>query len=374
MTAVKGEQGEVNSSDTRATVSTTATDEGGCTEKTSAEKKVADMRTEVSKKVSWIVRHGIHTVKGAEMDEEGYIRVDALWKTPGLDQLEFSLLLEQIHASNEQKRRYDLKEGDGIMWIRATKEKQVKKEKEKERRDDERSKPGDTFPARRAEDDRPPKGRGKQSNHRPPPDRSSWGQKPKDVSQIGKHWVVANNVGEVIVREGISIDSAEKCRIDAGQLVTQVGADEEIQETGIIRMEISFQLGEESCSGWVTKTAESVNGPRYFYPPRQRESTISGIHTNGHGKGRWERTTTNTSLDRTDMVHHVEHEARISYTAPSTGPSTPSGTLLEKFGQDYPFWTQQSPSPEHLEDKSVCVSGEPWRSKRVDAVKEKGGS
>merc|ERR1712112_609467 len=113
-----------------------------------------------------------------------------------------------------------------------------------------------------------------------------------------------------------------------------------------------------------------VNGPRYFYPPRQRESTISGIHTNGHGKGRWERTTTNTSLDRTDMVHHVEHEARISYTAPSTGPSTPSGTLLEKFGQDYPFWTQQSPSPEHLEDKSVCVSGEPWRSKRVDTKGE----
>jgi len=141
---------------------------------------------------------------------------------------------------------------------------------------------------RNQEDDRPPKGRGKQSQaaQRPPPDRTTWGQKPKDTSQVGKTWVVASNVQEVIVRDGISTDSPHKYTLLPGQVVTQIGPDEEMKFQGwIVRMEISFTNPESDqvCTGWVTKTAEACKGPRFFYPSRpERQNTNNQSNRDGN--------------------------------------------------------------------------------------------
>eukprot|EP00397_Hematodinium_sp_SG-2012_P014033 GEMP01014260.1.p1 GENE.GEMP01014260.1~~GEMP01014260.1.p1 ORF type:complete len:423 (+),score=77.39 GEMP01014260.1:108-1376(+) len=345
------------------------------TQKTDSPEKIKagdSLVTEVSKKVSWILRHGMHTLVDVVVDLDEYIKVDAMWKTPGLQHLDFDTLLSQIHISNEQKKRYDLKEIDGQTWIRATKEKPKKEPKEKrEPRDGgyhQAHRERDDI-TRRAEDDRPPKGRGKQT-HRAPPERSSWGQKPKDTSQIGKQWVVANNIGEVIVREGISTESPQKFMIEPGQLVTQVGTDEELPSgvpgTGIVRMEISFQLGEESCSGWVTKTAEAVNGPRYFYPPRQdrppREMTISSISSIGNGKdqgnGKWERAeereVNNPSTSFQPNAGSSNPPVAAPFASkpfnqnavpfrPRTDPVSPVWTQQSNNYTTAPEWTQQPP-------------------------------
>jgi len=254
--------------------------------------------TAISKKVSWILRHGTHTLSGVEIDIDGYIRVKDLLTTPSLSPYDYETLISQIHISNEGKKRYDLKEENEDIWIRATRDKPEKKKKENIREKTDR---GDREPGgknrgkagdydrertgvdfghkinangdRNVEDDRPPKGRGKQSQaaQRPPPDRATWGQKPKDTSQVGKNWVVASNVQEVLVRDGMSTDSAVKYTIMPGQIVTQIGPDEDMQRQGwIVRMEISFTGPEtgQVCTGWVTKTAEACQGPRFFYPSR----------------------------------------------------------------------------------------------------------
>jgi len=295
-----------------------------------------DLVTEVSKKVSWILRHGLHSIVGVEIDPDGYIRVTALHETQKLCDLDFETLVKQIHISNEQKKRYDVKEENGKLWIRATKDRQEKKKKPKKEipedgsqsggltrfgkgrgkngtglfpyrpDNDDGAKPGE----RKSEDDRPPKGRGKLSTHRPPPDRSSWGQKPKDTSVIGKTWVVANNIEEVLVRENVSTESDVKFILYPGQVVTQIGPDEDMLKLKITRMEISFdksqkRKGEDGIdppingksdpadliTGWVTKTAEQCQGPRFFYPPRAEKARENGgtAPVNGSRGPRWDK-------------------------------------------------------------------------------------
>jgi len=77
-----------------------------------------DERTEVSKKISWILRHGAKKV-GVEMDAEGWVNIAHLLATEVLVGTTEQKLIEMINASNAQKSRYELKDGDGGMAIRA---------------------------------------------------------------------------------------------------------------------------------------------------------------------------------------------------------------------------------------------------------------
>lgn len=115
-------------------------------------------------------------------------------------------------------------------------------------------------------------GRGNRASHQEQAERVPWsGKDAQGDGEMGKTWVVANNVPEVVVRDGVSTDSPVKCTIVPGQVVTQIGPDKDVRWSGvIIRMEISYLDSETNtqCTGWVTKTAEDCRGPRYFYPPR----------------------------------------------------------------------------------------------------------
>lgn len=324
--------------------------------------------TAISKKVSWILRHGTHTLSGVEIDIDGFIRVKDLLTTPSLSPYDYETLISQIHISNEQKKRYDLKEENEDIWIRATREKPEKKKKENIREKPER---GDREPGgksrgkggdndrersgvdfgnkfnsngdRNVEDDRPPKGRGKQSQaaQRPPPDRTTWGQKPKDTSQVGKTWVVASNVQEVLVRDGMSTDSEVKYTIMPGQIVTQIGPDEDMQRQGwIVRMEISFTSPETNqvCTGWVTKTAEACQGPRFFYPSRpdrqsNNPSARDGADRNNQNGARNSQRWTDLREKGQERNEHIQHNPDFSDGDPDyrlgrnpqvTNPSSPT--------------------------------------------------
>jgi len=304
--------------------------------------------TEISKKVSWILRRGMHTLVDVNVDFEGFVKVKDLLTTSQLKDYDYNTLIEQITISNEQKKRYDLKEDDDLDFrIRATKDRSDKKKREeREKREDAwwesgsgygkgRDRRGEEYGVdkgrtpqedvgnggyenswgttpqqdarsggyggswgripsnddaesvgyrnawdersvnekeRAVEEDRAWKGRGVQT-HQEPPDWSSWIQEPKDTSQIGKTWVVAHDVPKVIVRDDVSTDSPIKFTLLPGQVVTQIGPDEDMQWQGvIIRMEISFldTATNTQCTGWVTKTAEACNGPRFFYPQTEK--------------------------------------------------------------------------------------------------------
>jgi len=78
-----------------------------------------DEQTRVSKKVSWILRHGARKAK-VEIDADGWVRLDVLLATDILDGVPLEKLLGVVQESNVQKTRYELKDmEDGGQAIRA---------------------------------------------------------------------------------------------------------------------------------------------------------------------------------------------------------------------------------------------------------------
>lgn len=77
-----------------------------------------DGRAEMSKKISWILRHGAKSM-GLEMDEEGWIKISHLMELDLFARLPEDAVLEVVNQSNEQKLRYELKEGPGGKLLRA---------------------------------------------------------------------------------------------------------------------------------------------------------------------------------------------------------------------------------------------------------------
>eukprot|EP00928_Gymnodinium_smaydae_P054880 TRINITY_DN38578_c0_g1_i1.p1 TRINITY_DN38578_c0_g1~~TRINITY_DN38578_c0_g1_i1.p1 ORF type:complete len:340 (+),score=97.15 TRINITY_DN38578_c0_g1_i1:79-1098(+) len=70
-----------------------------------------DERTAVSKKVSWILRHGARKVN-CKMNEEGWVLVSDLLKVEIMDNISKATLMKIVNDSNLQKLRYAI-EGDG---------------------------------------------------------------------------------------------------------------------------------------------------------------------------------------------------------------------------------------------------------------------
>jgi len=75
-----------------------------------------DERTAISKKISWILRHGAQKVN-IKADDEGWIKVSDLLETEILEEVSKDTLMAVIVDSNAQKLRYKLK--DDCQYIKA---------------------------------------------------------------------------------------------------------------------------------------------------------------------------------------------------------------------------------------------------------------
>lgn len=77
-----------------------------------------DERTALSKKISWILRHGTHKVN-VKADPDGWVKMSDLAATEILEDVSKETLMATIVDSNQQKLRYKLKEGPDGQWIKA---------------------------------------------------------------------------------------------------------------------------------------------------------------------------------------------------------------------------------------------------------------
>lgn len=77
-----------------------------------------DERTAISKKISWILRHGAQKVN-VKMDSEGWVKVGDLLATEILEDVSKELLMAVIVDSNAQKLRYKLKDAPEGQFIKA---------------------------------------------------------------------------------------------------------------------------------------------------------------------------------------------------------------------------------------------------------------
>jgi len=75
-----------------------------------------DERTAISKKISWILRHGAQKVN-VKVDDEGWVKVSDLLETEILEEVSKDTLMAVIVDSNAQKLRYKLK--DDCQYIKA---------------------------------------------------------------------------------------------------------------------------------------------------------------------------------------------------------------------------------------------------------------
>jgi len=77
-----------------------------------------DERTAWSKKVSWVLRHGIGRLS-MEVSPDGWVKLSDVLATKIMEGAPEEKVLAMIEASNEQKLRYELRETDGVQMIRA---------------------------------------------------------------------------------------------------------------------------------------------------------------------------------------------------------------------------------------------------------------
>mmetsp|Transcript_22156 Transcript_22156/g.40755 ORF Transcript_22156/g.40755 Transcript_22156/m.40755 type:complete len:495 (-) Transcript_22156:104-1588(-) len=97
-----------------------------------------DERTVISKKVSWVLRHGAKKA-GIEIDADGWVKLQDLVNWELLAQVPVERLESVIMESNEQKARYEFKDGEDGKYIRAVNKsarvKEAKDRSERHRRD-----------------------------------------------------------------------------------------------------------------------------------------------------------------------------------------------------------------------------------------------
>merc|ERR1740121_3057443 len=77
-----------------------------------------DERTQISKKVSWILRHGAKKVN-IDIDDDGWVSVENLLGSTILQGIEESRLMDMINESNIQKPRYEVRQTDNGKCVRA---------------------------------------------------------------------------------------------------------------------------------------------------------------------------------------------------------------------------------------------------------------
>lgn len=77
-----------------------------------------DERTQISKKISWILRHGARKVN-IKTVEDGWVKVSDLMKVEILEEIPEQTIKQVIAESNAQKLRYELKESPDGQLIKA---------------------------------------------------------------------------------------------------------------------------------------------------------------------------------------------------------------------------------------------------------------
>ncbi|CAK0896435.1 unnamed protein product [Prorocentrum cordatum] len=77
-----------------------------------------DERTQISKKVSWILRHGAKRVN-IEIDDDGWVSVENLLGSAILEGVDDTKLMGMINESNIQKPRYEVRDTENGKCVRA---------------------------------------------------------------------------------------------------------------------------------------------------------------------------------------------------------------------------------------------------------------
>lgn len=98
-----------------------------------------DERTIISKKVSWILRHGAKKV-GLKIDDEGWVQLQDMLDLDIFEGIDEERLLSVVHESNAQKIRYELKDEEGGVAIKAM-SKDIRNERMKQARESARERP-----------------------------------------------------------------------------------------------------------------------------------------------------------------------------------------------------------------------------------------
>jgi len=265
-----------------------------------------DERTAVSKKVSWVLRHGAQK-SGVEMNHEGWVLLDQLAGCEILDGVTGSKLLRIIVESNQQKRRYELREeAGGTLAIRAVGKHTIgnmaattapkrrgkggggrppQVQKEEELTFEEQLQAGFKPVYRGSEviamlrdsvTVRPGRRDGQTGSAPAEPTHPSEEDRQGDNRQ---RWRVQDDQ-ELIVRATASTDSVALTTICSGAVVVQTG-EEVVNQHGIVRLPIEYHGGSidsDPVSGWVTRTAEAANGPVFL---RRLAASEGGSHGSG---------------------------------------------------------------------------------------------
>jgi len=287
-----------------------------------------DERTAVSKKVSWILRHGAQK-SGVEMNPEGWVMLEHLAGCEILEGVAVNKLLRIIVESNQQKRRYEMREEPGgTLAVRAVGKHTIgdvavataPKRKGKGgggRQPQADRQEGFSFEEQLQAGFKPVY-RGSQvvamlkdgitvrpgrhaGQHGGQPGSSlnvsrstgntsnkpgSAPAQPRHLSEEDRQgdnrprWCVQNGL-DLIVRATTSTESMALATICSGAVVVQTG-EEVVAEHGIVRMPIEYHGGPiESVpvSGWVTRTAEAANGPVFL---RRVTASEGGLPDSGH--------------------------------------------------------------------------------------------
>jgi len=286
-----------------------------------------DERTELSKRISWILRHGAKKVN-VEIDAEGWVRVEDLLASEILAGTSEEKLLSVIQESNEQKTRYEVKEApQGGRQVRAvSKSRRVSAAGRERRRRESDGGSGGEHPEREPHEPRelrrggkgedagwwPQPGWSPEDGYRPgfrndratvgarygeqpvrpgrqpegaalgPPFQGGRGDRPRgrgrgkgrgEGEEGGKpeaprerRWRVSQGQ-EAIVREAMAVDSEVVGTLHSGSIVAQIGEDK-IMKNGIIRMLIESIEPQTGITGWATRSAEAAGGPIFFKPDR----------------------------------------------------------------------------------------------------------
>jgi len=305
-----------------------------------------DETTGISKKISWILRHGARKVN-LEIDADGWVSLDDLLSCEILKGVALDTFLRVVAASNEQKPRYEVRTCEdgtlqalramskhtigGLAGMPAKEQRERRQRRENEvpwsERDDRgqvpRERPwrrdyddGPTYeqqirnglvpvyqgtkvvamareggdetvkPGRRAEDDRQErdsKGKGRGA-------KGADGRESRDIRS-----------GDPRRREEDNRDTRTRWRVNAGQDAI-VRAKEHVASESVGRLavgavvvqtgkEVTFPNGivrmpiesEDGIRGWVTRTAAAAGGPAFF---RQERVPTKGRDGKDGGKGR----------------------------------------------------------------------------------------
>lgn len=141
-----------------------------------------DDRTSISKRLSWILRHGAKSV-GVNLDPDGWISVSDLLKIDILDDVTADRLMAVIVDSNGKKLRYEIKKlPDGTQSVRAYSEKERKAKEEKV--------PGAPPPEKRAPK---PKDKGEKGEEKKPREK-----KPKEPVEKDKEKSLRTDAPEFV--------------------------------------------------------------------------------------------------------------------------------------------------------------------------------